>query len=341
MQNTAGALSSILTEAGTNEVEIMSFILRWNDPAFPNGRVTTFGINAAKVRELVAVPAEISRLPSQPAAVDGIFILRDRIIPLVNLCRWFGYEEYAGDSDRKGWVVMVIEIYGKQFGFIVHGVDKVYRISWSNIEPPPAYFSFESQCIVANARIADQIIQMVDFEKVVSSVDPSINMETITAAAESAEPSASAGQHTSPETDILPGTVLVADDSRMIRDQVSKILRRGGYNVILAMDGQNAWELLEVFKKNAGEAGVESQLQAVISDIEMPRMDGHHLCRRIKTDPAFSRVPVLLFSSLINDSLRNKGVAVGADDQVTKPDLPALVGRLKAAVLRLRTGDKS
>lgn len=340
MQNTAGALSSILTEAGTNEVEIMSFILRWNDPAFPNGRVTTFGINAAKVRELVAVPTEISRLPSQPAAVDGIFILRDRIIPLVNLCRWFGYEEYAGDSDRKGWVVMVIEIYAKQFGFIVHGVDKVYRISWSNIEPPPAYLSFESQCIVANARIGDQIIQMVDFEKVVASVDPSISMEAINAATES-EPPAVQSHETGAEIDIPPGTVLLADDSRMIRDQVSKVLRRGGYNVLLAADGQNAWELLDVFKRNAGETGVEGQLQAIISDIEMPRMDGHHLCRKIKTDPAFARVPVLLFSSLINDSLRNKGLAVGADDQITKPDLPGLVDRLKAAVIRLTTGAKT
>ncbi len=335
MDNTATARSHILTEAGTNELEIMSFILRWTTDGTESGeRITTFGINAAKVKELVAIPSQISKLPTQPASMDGVFILRDRIIPLVDLCRWFGYQVYDPDGEKKGWVVIIVEIYAKQFGFIVHGVDKVYRVSWKNVEPPPPYLNLENQCIVANARIHDQIIQMVDFEKVVASVDPSVNIDQITAqlaASEETQTDAEGGPSPVP---VAPGTVLFADDSRMIRDQVTKVLRAGGYTVIQAVDGLNAWDLLQGFK-TASEGNVKASLQAIITDVEMPRIDGHHLCKKIKADPAFSGVPVILFSSLISDSLRNKGVAVGADDQVSKPDLPALVHRVREAVLRL------
>lgn len=315
-----GHKTDILLQSGTNELEIITLFLQWKDTVTGETKRTAYGINAAKVRELIANPEKLTSVPDSPPAVKGIFLLRDRTIPLVDLCSWFGYEADESEEEKRKWVVIVTEINGKFFGFITHGVDKVYRVSWEKVMPPPemvmGYSSLTGVVLMDNI-----IIQMVDFEKIISTIDPTMIIDSDAHAIT-----------THPETDQADKAVVIADDSRIILDQITKTLVRAGYKVVAHSDGQEAWNYLEGLHQ---KGTVNDEVLAVITDIEMPRMDGHHLCMRIKGDPAFEKIPVMLFSSLINDTARHKGEAVGADDQITKPELGQLVTRLQGCLQKL------
>lgn len=312
--------SKILLEVGTNELEIITFYLEFPDPN--TGKITknAFGINAAKVRELVALPDDITQVINSPDCVKGVFLLRNDTIPLVDIGDYFGYQvEHTPEFDKK-CVVIVAELNGKAFGFISHGVDKVHRVSWSQITPPPGIIAVNSS-ITGICLIGDQTIQMVDFEKITIEIDPSMVVRTNRDEKQS-----------SLIEDKYAKEIVVADDSRVILMQVTSTLKKAGFHVSAHGDGQYAWEYLEGLRE-AGE--LDKKVLAIISDIEMPRMDGHHFCMQVKKNTAYKNIPVILFSSMINDSLKKKGIAVGADDQVTKPELDTLIERLEASVTRL------
>lgn len=314
MAQAGGYQTGILLESGTNELEVITLYLQWIDPVDKAMHRTAYGINAAKVRELVAMPDELTEVPESHPSVRGVFLLRNRTIPLVDLCHWFRYEPDRTPEARAKWVVVVTEINGKLFSFIAHGVDKVYRVSWNQIMPPPEILAQHSS-ITGVCLVNNQIIQMVDFEKICADIDPSMAID--------AEAHAITMQATGDQAE---KAVVIADDSSVIREQITRTLTRAGYKVIPHNDGQAAWEYLEGVRR-AGE--LDRKVLAVITDIEMPRMDGHHLCTKIKAEPAYEKIPVMLFSSLINQTARHKGDAVGADDQITKPELGALVARLQ------------
>lgn len=312
--------SNILLEVGTNELEVITFYLEFIDPNTGENVRNAFGINAAKVRELVAMPENITEVINSPSCVQGVFLLRNKTIPLVDTSEYFGFEIDASEEAKRKWVVIVAELNGKAFGFITHGVDKVYRISWKQIEPPP-------ELIAANASITGiclidtQTIQMVDFERITSDIDPSMVMRM-----------GESGDKTFDIKGQKEKEVVIIDDSRVILMQVSSTLKKAGFQVSAHSDGQAGWDYLEGLR----EAGtLDSKVLAIISDIEMPRMDGHHFCRLVKKNPAYSKIPVILFSSMINEALRKKGESVGADDQVTKPELDTLINRVESCVDRL------
>jgi two-component system, chemotaxis family, chemotaxis protein CheV len=314
-----GYQNKILIEAGTNELEIITFYLHWHHPTTRAVTTTVYGINAAKVKELIAVPEEIIGLPERHSeCVKGVFLLRDRTITLTDLCQWFGYQADISPEASGKWVAIVVEINAKTFGFITHGVDKVHRISWKQVQPPPSVLG-KNQSITGICMANDQIIQMVDFEKIVAVIDPSMRMTSFIA-----------GDLVGPAE--RQKAVVIVDDSRTILLHVRRTLETAGLKVVPHSDGQAAWEYLESVRERGR---VNEEILAVITDIEMPRMDGHHLCLRIKKEPAYRRVPVLLFSSMISDGLRHKGLAVGADDQVIKPELANLVERMQACRARI------
>jgi two-component system chemotaxis response regulator CheV len=319
MNEAAGYKTDILLKSGTNELEIITFFLQWHDQTTDSISRTAYGINAAKVRELVAMPENLTEIPESVSAMKGVFLLRDRTIPLVDLCDWFGYVPDLSPEAKAKWVVIVTEINGKFFGFIAHGVDKVYRVSWTKIMPPPPiiahYSSLTGVCLVDG-----NIIQMVDFESIIASIDPSMVID-----------SDAHSIRERPDSDQADKAVVIADDSHLIQDQIRKTLERAGYRVVSHSDGQSAWEYLEKLRTNGT---VHDQVLAVVSDIEMPRMDGHNLCKRIKENTGYDGIPVMLFSSLVNDLALHKGHAVGADDQISKPELGQLVTRLQDCLRR-------
>ncbi len=317
MAQTAGNQSKILVEAGTNELEIITFFIQWLDPSSGKTNKTFYGINAAKVRELVALPEKITETPDSPPCVEGVFMLRNHTIPLTDLCKWFKYEPDRSEEALAKWVVVVAEINGKPFGFITHGVDKVHRVSWAQILSPPEILA-DNQSITGICLMDDLLIQMVDFEKITASIDPSMDLEN-----------APAHEKMRQGVEDKDKMVVIAEDSSTIRHQLELTLTRAGLNVSIHNDGLAAWEFLEKIRQ---EGTIAEKVLAVITDIEMPRMDGHHLCLKIKEQSAYQDIPVILFSSMISDGLRNKGETVGADDQVTKPELNTLFDRLQACL---------
>ena len=319
MSQAAGYKTDILLQSGTNELEIITLFLQWRDQTTGSISRTAYGINAAKVRELVAMPEPLTEMPESVPAMKGVFLLRDRTIPLIDLCEWFGYEPDQSPEARAKWGVIVTEINGKFFGFIAHGVDKVYRVSWTAILPPPPIISHYSS-LTGVCLVDGNIIQMVDFESIIASIDPSMVIDSEAHAI-------SVG----PEGVQAEKAVVIADDSRIIQDQIRKTLERAGYRVVSHGDGQDAWEYLEKLRINGT---VQDEVLAVVSDIEMPRMDGHNLCKRIKENNGYDGIPVMLFSSLVNDLALHKGHAVGADDQISKPELGQLVTRLQECLRR-------
>ena len=310
--------SNILLEVGTNELEVITFYLKFEDPNTGEMTRNAYGINAAKVRELVALPEKVTEVVNSPDCVEGVFLLRNKTIPLVNLSAYFDYKTDESAEAQKQWVVIVAELNGKAFGFITHGVDKVYRISWDQINPPPELIAVNAS-ITGICLVNDQTIQMVDFERITADIDPSMIMRT--AHDDDLKNAVSSVD--------LEKDVVIADDSRVILMQLSGTLKKAGFKVNAHPDGQAAWEYLEGLR----EAGTLSEkVLAIISDIEMPRMDGHHFCMKVRGNTAYNKIPILLFSSMINEALKRKGEQVGADDQVTKPELDTLIERLEACL---------
>ena len=294
----------ILLETGTNEFEIVEFSI---------GPVS-YGINVAKVREVIN-PLPVTKMPNVHPWVDGIFTLRGRVMPLVNLPRCLGAE-----SSTTSPKVIVSELNNYFVAFLVDEVSRIHRISWTSMEQPPNIAN--SEMVVGIIKMAEKMVVLLDFEKIVADINPEMNekFNQITSAAPNI-------------MDIRKNkTLLVAEDSRMLRDLLLGTLHNAGYaNVILTENGQDAWQTIE--KLAADGEPIENKLQLVITDIEMPQMDGHHLTKRIKENEKFKHLPVIIFSSLINEEMRLKGQSIGANGQVSKPEIVELIDLVDKFIL--------
>ncbi|MDU2066243.1 MAG: chemotaxis protein [Sporomusaceae bacterium] len=294
----------ILLETGTNEFEIVEFTVG----------PTHYGINVAKVREVINhVPVTI--MPNAHPYVDGVFTLRGRVMPLVNLPRVLGVQ---GQSTSPK--IIVSELNNYFVGFLVDEVSRIHRISWTEMEPPPNIS--ESEMVVGIVKMAEKMVILLDFERIISVINPEINEKMTTL------PDA--------VPDIAPKrrkkTILVAEDSRMLRDLLVETLHVSGYeNIIFTENGQEAWNRLEAMAKD--DKPIEEKLHLVITDIEMPQMDGHHLTNKIKQHDKLKKLPVIIFSSLINEEMRRKGETIGATAQVSKPEIAQLIDLVDKYVL--------
>ena len=290
----------ILTETGTNEFEIIEFSI---------GKVN-YGINVAKVREVInRVPT--TQLPNAHSYVDGIFTLRGRIMPLVNLPRCLG-AVVDPDDESAGQNIIVSELNNYFVGFLVDKVSRIHRVSWEHMEPPPDIT--ESEMVVGIIKMNEKMVVLLDFEKIVSEINPEINRKL------SAVPEVSVTKKEGRNKK----TLLIAEDSHMLRDLLVNTLKTAGYvNILSYPNGREAWEKLEALAKTGQP--VEKNVNLVITDIEMPQMDGHNLTKRIKADRDLQILPVVIFSSLINEEMRRKGEALGASAQISKPEIAMLI----------------
>lgn len=299
----------ILLESGTNELEIVEFMI---DETGPNGETvhSYFGVNVAKVREIIRKP-QMWKVFNANSAVSGMMKLRDKVITVVNLATVLGKEYSALAPDR----VVVLEFNRMMVGVLVNGVSRIYRISWEQVEPPVR--AIESAYVTGVVKMEDRIILILDFEKIVGEL---CSEETLRALS---------------EEQLLPGPVLdrsqrrilVADDSAFIRSSICSSLRGAGYNVEEAENGEDAWNMIQdkLTRCRAAGANLRSELDLLITDVEMPKMDGLHLTTLVKKDDVLKDLPVLIFSSLASDDNKRKWKDLGALDIVTKPDLPNLV----------------
>jgi len=284
--------------AGTNKLEILLFSLGTNSIT---GRRETFGINVFKVREVMRTPP-ITSAPEMPASVEGMVSLRGVLVPVVDLARYAGV---ATDTPRS--IMIVTEYAGHTQGFLVEGVDTILRLDWSQMKVPPEMLMAEMGGLVtAVTELPDgRLVMMMDVEKVLSETtnyDDEVVYRNI-----------------KPLNDPKL-TVFFADDSIVARKQITRTLDAMKVKYVSSINGRDAWNELEKIAAYAEASGQEitDLVSLVLTDIEMPEMDGYILTKKIKTDPRFAGVPVIMHSSLSGMSNQQLGKSVGVDEYVPK-----------------------
>lgn len=293
--------SNILLESGTNELEVVEFEVGG----------TKFGINVAKVREIINMTKAVE-VPNSNPNIEGLFQLRGKVIPLINLAKYFGKSNNIEAKDNK---IIVTEFNSAVFGFHVSSVSRIHRISWESIEAPSSLSGSHEGIITGVIKLEDQIILLLDFEKIMFDIAPATGMKLKDA------------KLTSEEKVQLRQRkrVMLVEDSEMLLQMIHDLLGESGYsNQAHMKNGKEAWDCLE--------QGLENP-DLIITDIEMPRMDGHHLTKLIKTNSKFKHIPVIIFSSLINDQMYAKGRSLGANEQVTKPEIDKLINLIDKYIL--------
>lgn len=290
--------SEILLESGTNELEIMEFTIA--------GEI--FGINVSKVREIMKF-CSVKPMQNAHPIVEGIFKPRDEIITVIDLGK---YLNLSSSADRTRDIYIISYFNNKTFAFHVHAVVGIDRISWTKIQKPDeAIYGGNEGVATGIAEFDGKLITILDFEKIVAEISPqsSIQISEIDEMGER-------GRRDS--------TILIAEDSMLLSKMIVESLHRAGYvHTVKTNNGQEAWDFL-CEAKNSGDP-VKEHVQCLVTDIEMPQMDGHRLCKLVKDDPVLKEIPVVLFSSLINEAMRKKGKTLGANAQISKPEIGKLV----------------
>mgnify|MGYP001308023896 CR=1 FL=1 len=290
--------TKILLESGTNELEIMEFTV--------GGEL--FGINIAKIREIMRAQ-ETKRMPNSHNFVEGIFKQRGEVITVIDLAKCLNIER----SENKSHDIFILTHFNKlNFAFRVESVVGIDRVSWEDIKKPDkVIYSGEDSVATAIAEYKDRLITILDFEKIIADISPetSITLDRLDELGDRVE---------------SQKKILVAEDSMMLSNLIIGFLHKSGYkNTVKFNNGKEAWNYLTEAKESG--LPISNYVSCIVSDIEMPLMDGHRLTKLIKTDDELKHIPVILFSSLISDELRIKGKEVGADEQITKPEIVELV----------------
>jgi len=294
--------SDSILQVGTNEMELVDFriLKRVGDEIYEG----IYGVNVSKVREIIRIPA-LTEIPGVAEFIEGIFDLRGTVIPVVNLAKWMGVEEVEMNDKNKR--VIIAEFNNILIGFIVHDAKRIRRINWKDIEP--AGFSsgmgaMDKSKITGVTRIEDDAVLLIlDLESVVMDL----------------------GLYTPPEHNLreehkqFTGTVLLLDDSNTARKIMHEALTEMGFHVVEAHDGVDGIEALETMYETHGET-LSDKLRLIVSDVEMPRMDGFHFAARVKEDPRFKKIPIIFNSSISDHFSEIRGKKAGGESYLVKFD---------------------
>jgi len=303
--------------AGTNKLEILLFTLGMDQRS---NRRENFGINVFKVREVMRTP-EITQAPEMPPAVEGMVSLRGVLIPVIDLAKYVGVQ-----TESKPEIMIVSEYNGHTQGFLVEAVDTILRLDWSQMRVPPEMLNNNLRGLVTAVTELDsgKLVMMLDVEKVLAEtneIDDSQEFKAI-----------------QPQSDLIGKTVFFADDSSVARKQISRTLDALQINYIESINGKRAWDELQRLAVQAESTGksVRDMVQMILTDVEMPEMDGYMLTKSIKSDPRFAGIPVLMHSSLSGGSNQKLGQSVGVDAYVAKFE----PHKLTEAVVNMLRGTK-
>ena len=301
MENQKG----ILLESGTNELEIVEFEVANNK----------FGINVIKVKEIIQ-PIPVTFIPHVHPHVEGIIQLRGEVLPVVDMLKVLGIPTANRNPQQK---YIVAEFNKQRVVFHVDNVTQIHRISWDQIEKPSDMYQGGTSQVIGVIKHNEEMILLLDFEKIMVDINPesSISVESVKKLG---------------KRDRSEKKVIIAEDSPLLRKLLFDTMNEAGYvNTEFFENGRDAYEYLEALVK--ADKSIEKHVQMVVTDIEMPQMDGHHLTKKIKTHPDLQKLPVIIFSSLITDDLRHKGDQVGAEDQISKPEITELILRMDKLIL--------
>lgn len=317
----------ILLESGTNEIELIEFYLGSQ----------SFGINVHKLREIIPYDEnKTTILPESPPSVVGTFLVRGNTLPLIDLNKHLNRdsEKTADEAEQDRKIVLVCEFNRCINGFLVDGVNQIHRISWQNIQPLSTVIGRYKPRFTGSFNIDKREILIVDLEHIVAELDPEAGLSYVPEQKDGA-PEAELGL--SLEERRGQQRLFMAEDSAIIRDSIIRLLGVAGYKQVTPfVDGEACYhEIMNLKKKLAqGENALDQTFDLLISDIEMPKMDGLTLCRRIKEDPVLKAIPVIMFSSLITEQMAYHCDQVGADGYMSKPQITDLIKLIDKFLLK-------
>ena len=287
--------TKILLENGTNELEILEFTLAGN----------SYGINVAKIKEII-IYQPVTPVPNAHPSIEGIFMPRDTMITAIDLKNCLG----RGESKPSG--LFIITNFNKlNIAFHVENVLGIHRVSWRDIIKPDVTISTTEESVSTGIIKKDgKLIIILDFEKIVTDINPETGLKL--------SDIIELGERKRSDVPIL-----IAEDSPLLNKLIVDSLKKAGYtNLIHNENGQKAYDVISQCK---ADGTLREHVGVIVTDIEMPEMDGHRLTKLVKSDEATSHIPIIIFSSLVNDEMKRKGSALGADAQLSKPEIGNLV----------------
>ncbi|MGC8822234.1 MAG: chemotaxis protein [Desulfurella sp.] len=297
---------------GENRVEFVDFRMFEDRSGYIKENI--YGINVAKIKEIIKYPdpKEIISIHGKSDVLEGMINLRGEVIPIVNLAKWLNIKEPQDPSITKNKKIIVANFNNVTVGFIVHEAKRIRRFAWSDIKPPNDVLSsqYDNKIIGTINNIDDEdkdkVLLIVDFEKICEELGifGAENIEKIEKDMTSAKISRKAN-------------VLIADDSSIARKIIKEAIKPITEKLYETKDGQEAWELLNTLYESSN-GNIKSMVDLVITDVEMPNMDGFTLTKKIKEDPRFESLPVVVNTSLSGGANLAKAKSVGADDFCTK-----------------------
>lgn len=296
--------TGILLESGTNELEILEFKVGKN----------YYGINVAKIREIISYQTP-TPIPNADPRIEGIFMPRDEIISIIDLAEVMHLEK----SDKVTNDMYIVTNFNQlNTAFHVNGVLGIHRVSWSDIVKPDSTINTAGEGMATGIiRIDDKLIIILDFEKIVSEINPETGLKV-----SDVEHMRNRSRNESP--------ILIAEDSALLSKMIVNCLEQAGYTNLTTTDnGKECWDKLQQY---LNEGSVEENVSCIITDIEMPQMDGHRLTKLVKEHDKLKHIPLIIFSSLVNAEMRRKGEQLGADAQLSKPEIGQLVGAIDSLI---------
>ncbi len=291
--------TNILLENGTNELEVLEFLLE--------GR--HYGINVAKIREIIAYQ-DVTPVPNAHPSIEGIFMPRDTMITAINLRNCLQMRDYE-EREKISSLFIVTNFNKLDIAFHVDSVVGIHRVSWNSIiKPGNTVSTSEDGVSTGIVKINGELIIILDFEKIVTDINPETGLKISEIEALGERP-------------LRDTPILIAEDSPLLNKLIVNSLKQAGYtNLIHTENGKQAYDVIQQCK---ADGTLKDHVQCIITDIEMPEMDGHRLTKLVKEDEDTKHIPIVIFSSLVNDEMKRKGKALGADAQLSKPEIGNLV----------------
>ncbi|MCE5312581.1 MAG: chemotaxis protein [Nitrospiraceae bacterium] len=323
MSRGVGALPEVL-KVGTNELEVIVFRMY---SSLPDGTIESqeYGINVAKVREIIPIPV-LTKVPDMPVYAEALAHVRGEVVPIVDLGKWMKIDPPAQMHIKPK--VVVLEMLATTIGMIVHDVERIRRIKWTQIQPPPALLQAKHSGRVTGVTKLEEredapLLLILDLESVISEIGM-LSTKKESAAGEMA--------HVSERK--FKGTVLIADDSAVARRILRDILEGIGLHVMEAIDGSKALDILNDFAVRAGDNPVTDYLQLIISDVEMPEMDGLTFTKNVKSNDKLKNIPIIINTSLSGEENKEKAKLVGADSYMVKFDSSVIISEVDKLLVR-------